>query len=85
MFGAFVDFDEDTVSRNRLDFARIKVSTERTVRIDEKIEIVVVGAVLCLWVVEEEGGRRRGWKRERGWWMRLFQWGPKRVKWHEKI
>jgi hypothetical protein len=58
LFGGFIDFDEDTASRNRLDFARIKVSTTRKGLIDEHVEISVVGAVFCLWVVEEGGGRR---------------------------
>jgi hypothetical protein len=26
VFGVFVDFDEDTISRKRLDFARIQIS-----------------------------------------------------------
>lgn len=60
LFGVFVDFDEDTILRNRLDFARIKISTTRMGIIDEHVRISVVGAVFGLWVVEEGGGRRWG-------------------------
>ena len=48
LFGVFVDFDEETISRNHLDFGRIKVSTTRMGLIDEQVRISVVGAVFCL-------------------------------------
>lgn len=69
-FGTFVDFDEETACRKRLDVARIKISTDRWKFIDEVVAIKVVGVVFNLWVVEdrrvdgrkveEEGGREEG-------------------------
>jgi len=59
-FRDFLDFDEDTICRRRLDVARIRVSTARTEFIDEFIKIKVVGAVFKLWVVEEGGVWRSG-------------------------
>jgi len=62
LFGTFVDFDEATISRKRLDFARILVSTERKRLVDEMVNISVMGAVYSLWVVKELGGRQ--WESE---------------------
>jgi len=45
LFGDFVDFDEETIARKRLDFSRIKVSTEKMVLINDVVELVVVGRV----------------------------------------
>jgi len=56
LFGVFVDFDEDTICRNRLDFARLQVSTVRKGLIDEMVNLKVMGAVFFLWVVEVGGG-----------------------------
>jgi hypothetical protein len=58
LFGVFLDFDEDTIGRNRLDVAHIRVSTARKALIDEVVKIRVMGAEFLLWVVEEGGGRR---------------------------
>jgi hypothetical protein len=63
LFGKFVDFDEDTIGRFRLDVARIRVSMVRKGLVDEILKLKVMGAVFSLWVVEEGGGCRR-----RGWW-----------------
>jgi hypothetical protein len=56
--GVFIDFDEDTIERKRLDVARVQVSTMRRGFIDEVLSIKVMGALFKLWVVEEGGGRR---------------------------
>ena len=56
-FGKFVDFDEDTIGRVRLDVARIRVSMVRKSLLDEIIKLRVMGSVFRLWVVEEGGGR----------------------------
>jgi hypothetical protein len=62
LFGTFIDFDEDTIERRRLDVARIKVSTKRRGLVDEVLNIKVMGVVFRLWVVEERGGS--GWRLE---------------------
>jgi len=64
LFGVFLDFDEVTISKKRLDWARIKVSTGRKFFIDEQVNISVMGAVYGLWVVEE-GGRGWSWPEQR--------------------
>lgn len=61
-FCEFLDFDEDTIGRRRLDFARINVRTSRRGLIDEEIRIRVMGPVHKLWVVEEFCGGE-GWQR----------------------
>lgn len=58
LFGRFIDFDEGTISRHRLDVARIQVVTTKRGLIDDVINLKVMGAVFGLWVVEEGGGRR---------------------------
>jgi len=62
LFGKFVDFDEDTIGRNKLDVARIKVETMRNGLVDDLLNLKVMGAVFSLWVVEEGGGV--GWPPE---------------------
>ena len=66
MFGTFQDFDEETVMANRLDYARILVSSPRMNLIEGQIQISVVGTSYLLWAVE--GGRRedaiREWEKE---------------------
>jgi hypothetical protein len=59
LFGKFIDFDEDTIGRRRLDVARIRVSIVRKGLVDEILKIKVVGTIFSLWVVEEGGGHRR--------------------------
>jgi hypothetical protein len=57
-FGEFIDYDEATASRARLDVARLKISTSIRSRIEASVEIVVMGMVFELWVVEEEVTKR---------------------------
>jgi hypothetical protein len=64
-FGVFIDFDEATIERKRLDFARIQISTLRKGLIEERVRIRVVGADYELWVVEEEEFRRRPQEEDR--------------------
>jgi len=52
-YEAFLNFDEDTICRKRLDFARIQVSMARMGWIDEFMTIKVNGVKFHLWVVEE--------------------------------
>ena len=54
-FGSFVDFDEVTITRKRLDVAKILVTTDRMGMIDETVKLVVMGATHRIWVVEEGG------------------------------
>jgi hypothetical protein len=53
MFGVFLDYDEATNTRQRLDFARVKVCTDRLGWISEQIHIKVMGADYSLFVVED--------------------------------
>jgi len=55
LYGDFLDFDEDTISKKRLDVTRLKVCTQRRGVIDDQIDISVVGAVFVLTVVEDFG------------------------------
>jgi len=55
LFGVFLDYDEATNTRQRLDFARVKVCTDRLGWISEQIHIKVMGADYCLFVVEDAG------------------------------
>jgi len=64
LFGKFLNFDDDTISRRRLDVARIQVSSKRKGVINDQLNLKVVGVDFCLWVVEEDGGRR--WPPEQG-------------------
>jgi len=79
LFGVFVDFDKDTIARNRLDMVRIRISTARKGIIDEIVKIRVMGAEFMLWVVEEGGGR---WcfRKEGVWsWMMSLRWGQEKL------
>jgi hypothetical protein len=67
LFGTFIDFDEDTVTRNRMDVANLLISTKRLGKIDEVLKVKVMGAVSSIWVVEGvtmfeegEGSREEG-------------------------
>lgn len=53
IFGEFLDFDEATIERRRLDLARILVSTNRMGFIQDVVKINVMGAVFGVSVVEE--------------------------------
>lgn len=58
LFGVFLDFDDYTIGRKRLDVAMIQVSSKRRGVIDEHLNLKVMGMDFCLWVVEVGGGRR---------------------------
>ncbi|WJX31250.1 hypothetical protein P8452_19697 [Trifolium repens] len=52
-FGVFLDFDEATVAKLRLDVARIKLRTVRRGMIDTVLQLKVLGERFDVWVVEE--------------------------------
>ncbi|MCI32402.1 DUF4283 domain protein, partial [Trifolium medium] len=52
--GDFLDFDEVTASRARLDVARIKIATSFRGCIDESLMITALGVRYSVWVVEEK-------------------------------
>ncbi|GAU28381.1 hypothetical protein TSUD_257090 [Trifolium subterraneum] len=52
-FGVFVDFDDATVSKQRLDVARVKLRTVRRGMIDTVLQLKVQGVLFDVWVVEE--------------------------------
>ncbi|MCI15656.1 hypothetical protein A2U01_0036794, partial [Trifolium medium] len=54
-YGEFMDFDENTASRTKLDVARIKISTSFRGYVDETVKIKAMGVVYNVWVVEEKG------------------------------
>ncbi|MCH81328.1 RNA recognition motif, partial [Trifolium medium] len=53
-YGDFLDFDEATASRSRLDVARIKIATSFRGCIDESLMITALGVRYSVWVVEEK-------------------------------
>ncbi|MCH79405.1 DUF4283 domain protein [Trifolium medium] len=57
-FGEFVDYDEETASRTRLDVARLKFSTTMRNFIEAPVKILVMGVAFEVWVVEEKEERR---------------------------
>jgi hypothetical protein len=52
-FGVFLDFDEATVAKQRLDVARVKLRTMRRGMIDTVLQLLVQGERYDVWVVEE--------------------------------
>jgi hypothetical protein len=52
-FGVFLDFDEATIAKQRLDVARVKLRTVRRGMIDTVLQLKVVNDVFDVWVVEE--------------------------------
>ncbi|WJX76281.1 hypothetical protein P8452_59720 [Trifolium repens] len=52
-FGVFVDFDEDTVAKLRMDVARVKLRTVRRETIDTVVQLKIQGELFDVWVVEE--------------------------------
>ncbi|WJX32591.1 hypothetical protein P8452_20896 [Trifolium repens] len=52
-FGVFLDFDEATIEKQRLDVARVKLRTVRRCLIDTVIQLSVLGSKFDVWVVEE--------------------------------
>jgi hypothetical protein len=57
-FGVFLDFDEDTIAKNRFDVARVKLRTVRRHMIDTVVQLSVWGSFFDVWVVEERCGCR---------------------------
>jgi hypothetical protein len=55
-FGVFLDFDEATASKQRLDVARIKLRTVWRGLIDTVLQLKVMGELFDVWVVEERCG-----------------------------
>jgi hypothetical protein len=55
-FGVFLDFDEATVSKQRLDLARVKLRSVRRGLIDTVLQLKVEGELFDVWVVEERCG-----------------------------
>ncbi|MCH79581.1 hypothetical protein A2U01_0000333 [Trifolium medium] len=53
-FGEFLDFDEATASRARLDVARIKISTPCRGCIESLVPVSAMGSIFKVWVVEEK-------------------------------
>jgi hypothetical protein len=49
----FLDFDEATIAKQRLDVARVKLRTVRRGMIDTVLQLKVVNDVFDVWVVEE--------------------------------
>ncbi|MCH82424.1 hypothetical protein A2U01_0003230 [Trifolium medium] len=52
-FGVFLDFDEATVAKLRLDVAIVKLRTVRRGMIDTVLQLSVMGVSYDVWVVEE--------------------------------
>ncbi|WJX95045.1 hypothetical protein P8452_76407 [Trifolium repens] len=52
-FGVFLDFDAATVSKQRLDVARVKLRTVRRGMIDTVVQLKVQGVAYDVWVVAE--------------------------------
>lgn len=68
VFGDFLDFDDGTICRPRLDAAFIKVVIERRSFIDDFMKLRVVGAEFGLWVAEVGGLPVLGMVVEERWW-----------------
>jgi hypothetical protein len=52
-FGVFLDFDEATIAKHRLDVARVKLRTVRRGIIDTVLRLKIRGEFFDVWVVEE--------------------------------
>jgi hypothetical protein len=67
-FGVFLDFDEATVAKHRLDVARVKLRTVRRGMIDNVVQLKVQGVAYDVWVVEERCscGEERSYEVEEG-------------------
>ncbi|MCI48795.1 hypothetical protein A2U01_0070038, partial [Trifolium medium] len=52
-FGVFLDFDDATMAKKRLDVARLKLRTVRRGMIDTILHLKVLGISYDVWVVEE--------------------------------
>ncbi|MCH99173.1 DUF4283 domain protein, partial [Trifolium medium] len=53
-YGEFLDFDENTASRAKLDVARIKIATRLRGNIDDPLKIKALGVLYTIWVVEDK-------------------------------
>ncbi|KAK2434439.1 zinc finger CCCH domain-containing protein [Trifolium repens] len=53
-YGEFLDFDESTASRAKLDVARLKIATSLRGFIDDAVQIKVLGVYYTIWVVEDK-------------------------------
>jgi hypothetical protein len=53
-YGEFLDFDNKTASRAKLDVACLKISTNFRGKIDDQVQIKAMGVVYTLRVVEDE-------------------------------
>ncbi|MCI01500.1 RNA recognition motif, partial [Trifolium medium] len=54
-YGEFLDFDENTASRSKLDVAKIKISTCFRGCVDDLLKIKALGVVYTIWVLEDKG------------------------------
>ncbi|GAU17929.1 hypothetical protein TSUD_330530 [Trifolium subterraneum] len=63
-YGEFLDFDNCTASRAKLDIARIKISTNFRGYIDDPVNILAMGVTYSLRVVEEKEWNNVGFERE---------------------
>jgi hypothetical protein len=52
-FGVFLDYDDATTSRRRLDVARLKILTDIWTVIDAAVKVEVDSVIFEVWVVEE--------------------------------
>jgi hypothetical protein len=52
-FGVFLDYDDATASRRRLDVARLKILTDIWTVIDAAVKVEVDSVIFEVWVVEE--------------------------------
>jgi hypothetical protein len=58
-FGVFLNFDEATVAKHRLDVARVKFKTVRREMIDTVLQLRVQGIAYDVWV--DGGGKVLLW------------------------
>ncbi|KAK2423264.1 zinc finger CCCH domain-containing protein [Trifolium repens] len=54
-YGDFLDFDDKTASRSKLDVARLKISTFFRGVIDEPMKIKAMGVEYTIWITEDKG------------------------------
>lgn len=52
--GEFIDFDMVTAERKRLDVVRLLISTKQFGFINKKVNLMVIGAMVEVWVVEDQ-------------------------------
>ncbi|MCH91957.1 RNA recognition motif, partial [Trifolium medium] len=64
-YGEFLDFDQPTASRSKLDVARIKLSTDFRGSIDDLLNIKALGVIYSLRIVEEKDVDRDYFQGER--------------------